>query len=104
MAASSKWMARSGDRNLVAEIDILNRIQDGNAVLHRSLECLATRNQTGTAGALVNNSSGDGFFEVILSGGPARINQSCASHVAIGHLVASQVDRVIGGQFGVDSR
>ena len=60
-----------GDRNLVAEVDVLDCIENFNAFLHRSLEGFATGYQTGAAGALVDDGGGDCFFKVVLSGGPA---------------------------------
>src|SRR5262245_15525057 len=45
--------AASGDRDFVAEVDVLDRVQEGDAVLARALERLAAGDQPHAAAALV---------------------------------------------------
>src|SRR4051794_18335434 len=43
------------DRDLVGEVDVLDRVQQPDALVHRPLEGLAARDQPGAAGALVDH-------------------------------------------------
>ena len=41
--------------------------------------------------------------EIVVARGAAGVDQPCAAHVAVGDLVAREIDRMIGGQLGVDA-
>src|SRR5713226_9401980 len=57
----------------------------------------------GAAGALVDDGGGYSFFEVVGAGGAAAVDQAGAAHVAVGDLVAREVDRMIAGKVRVDA-
>jgi len=63
-----------------------------DAFLHRALEGFSAGDEAGAAGALVDHGGGYGFFEVVGAGSAAAVDQACAAHVTVGHLVARQVD------------
>ena len=62
---------------------------------------LRPRDQPHAAGALVDDRGAHCLLQVILARLAAGVDQAGASHVAVGHLVAHQVDRVVGGEFAV---
>ena len=59
------------------------------------LERLAAGDEPLTAGALVDDRGLHGVEQVVLAARPAGIDQAHASRVAVEHLVAAEVDRVI---------
>src|SRR4051794_15786735 len=92
------------DRDILAEVDILDCIKQSDTFFDRSLECFAARNKTHAAGALVDDSSDDSISEVPRPFGfAAAINQAGAAHVTVGNLIAAKVDRMITGQLRIDS-
>src|SRR5215469_4640197 len=91
------------DRHFFAQIHILNGIEEFYAVGHGALEGLAAGDEAGAAGALVDDGCGYGFLEVVGSGSAAGIDEAGAAHVAVGHLVAGEIDRVIAGEIRVDA-
>ncbi len=78
-------------------------MEEFGAFVDRPLEGLAPGDETGSACAFVDHCGSDGLGEVILAGGASGIDQSGASHVAIGDLVAAEINRVITGQLLVDT-
>jgi cardiolipin synthase (CMP-forming) len=89
--------------SFATEIDVLNRVEQFDALLHRLLERLAPGDQPHAAGALVDHRGAHGFGQVALAlRFAARVDQPGAAHVAVGDLIAAQVDRVVGGQLAVD--
>ncbi len=52
------------DGDFLAEVDVLNRMQELHAFLHRSLEGLATTDEPRTASALVHDGRVDRFCQV----------------------------------------
>src|ERR1043165_2901102 len=57
----------SGDCDVLAEIDILNCIQDFHAFVHRALECLAAGNESHAARPLVDDGRTDCFGKIIFT-------------------------------------
>src|SRR5262245_210472 len=55
---------RSGDRDLRREVDVLDRVEQRHAFLHRALERLTARDETHPAGALVDDGRPHGFLEI----------------------------------------
>jgi hypothetical protein len=98
-----KSSVRLGDRDLFAEVNVLDGIEELNPVLHRALERLATRNQVHAARSLIDHRRERGVREVMRAACPARIDQARTTEVTIRHLVAAQVDRMFAGQLGVDT-
>jgi hypothetical protein len=92
-----------GDGDFGAKVDVLDGVEELDAFLHGALEGFAAGDEAGAAGALVDHSGGYGFFEVVCAGRAAAIDQACAAHVAVGHLVARQVDGMVAGEIGVDA-
>src|SRR5689334_12724023 len=87
-----------GDGDFRAEIHVLNGIEELDAFFHGTLECLAAGDEAGASSALVNDCSGHGFFKVIGAGSAAAIDEAGATHVAVGDLIAGQVNGVIAGR------
>ena len=74
-----------------------------DSVLYRALEGLAAGYQAHAPRALVDDRSKGGVGKVLGAACSARIDQACASQIAIGHLVAAQVDRMFARQFGANA-
>src|SRR5436305_6905749 len=68
-----------GDRNVGAEIDVLDGVQELDAFAHGALEGFATGYQAGAACALVDDRGGHRFLEVVSTGCAARIDQACTA-------------------------
>src|ERR1700694_1818596 len=92
-----------GDGDFGAKVDVLDGVEELDAFLHGALEGFATGDEAGAAGALVDDGSGYGFFGGGCAGSAAAVDQTCAAHVAVGDLVASQVDGMIAAEVGVDA-
>jgi len=96
-------ICRLGDGYIFREIDILNRVEQPGTVGHGALEGLASADEAGTARALVDDRGRHGFFEVVRARCAPGVDQPGAAHVAVGDLVAGEVDRVIARKVGVDA-
>ena len=57
----------SGNRNVVAEIDVLDIVEELNAFFHRTLKGFATGNEAGAAGAFVDHGGANGFGKIAFS-------------------------------------
>src|SRR5207244_7284755 len=91
--------ARSSDRDLLVEVDVLDGVEQAHALRHRPLEGLAPGDEAHATRALVDDGGAHRFLEIALArGGAAGVDQARASHVAVRHLVARPVDRVVGGE------
>ncbi len=101
---SSDRCASLGDVNVFAEVHILYRIDDVDAFFQRLLEGLPAQDQAHATGALVDDSRLDGVLQVIAARGATRIDEADAAHVTVGDLIATEVDRVIGGQLVIHTR
>src|SRR6516162_2719179 len=111
-SASSKPNARrscrsargSGDGYFLGQIHVLDRIQQLDAFLHRTLEGLAAGDQARAAGALVDYGRRHRGFEIARALGFATaVDEAGAAHVAIGDLIAAEVDRVVAAQIRVNA-
>src|SRR6202008_558656 len=80
------------DGDVGAEVDVLNGVEELDAFFHGALESFAAGDEAGAARALVDDGGGDGFFEVVGAGSAAAVYEARAAHVAVGDLVAGQVD------------
>ena len=85
----------SSDRDFLAEVDVLDRMEDLNPFLHGLLEGFAARNETDPAGPFVNHSGRDGVVKVVFSGSSSGVDEADPPHIAVDDLIASQVDRVV---------
>ena len=101
-AQRKEKVSDSGDGHRRIQEDVLDRVEQRDAVLQRPLERLAAGDEAGAAGALVDHGGGDGLLQVVLAGRAARVDQGDAAVVAVEDLVAGQVDRMVGGQLLVD--
>src|SRR5438477_426708 len=90
-----------GDGDVGAEVNVLNGVEELDAFLHGALERFAAGDETRAASALVDNRSGDGFLEIVCSGSAATVDQDSAAHVAVGDLIARQVDGMIAAEVRV---
>src|SRR6185369_2993418 len=63
-----------GEADLLAEVDVLNRVQDLHALLHGLLEGLAARDEPGATGALVDDGGERRVGDVVLARGAARVD------------------------------
>src|SRR5436309_10320182 len=87
------------DGYFATEIHVLDGIQQLDAFVRRPLKRLPPRDQAHAAGALVDHRRPDRFLEIALAGGgAARVDQAGAPHVAVGDLIAREIDRVVGGE------
>jgi hypothetical protein len=50
---------------------------------------------------LVDDSGGNSVVQIVITGGSSRVNQPDPSHVAVGHLIPYQVNRMVGAELGV---
>ncbi len=89
--------------NTLIQIHILNRIQELHTFRHRALEGFASGDESHATGALVDDRGRGSFGKVVLAGGATTVDETDAPHVAVRHLVAAQIDRMIAGQFAVDA-
>src|SRR6185436_14863743 len=80
------------DRHFSAEVDVLDRLEEAGAFLHRTLERLAAADEAHAAGALVDDGGRDGFAEVVLTGSAAAVDEGDAARVGVHDLVAAEVD------------
>src|SRR5882762_3360772 len=94
---------RLGDGDLATEVDVLDGVEKLDPFFHGALEGFAAGDEAGVAGALVDDGRGYGFFEVVCAGGAAAVDQACAAHVAVGDLVAGQVDGMIAAEVSVNA-
>src|SRR5258708_3409644 len=92
-----------GDGDFGAKVDVLDGVEQLDAFLHRALEGFAAGDEAGAAGAFVDHGRGYSFFEVVGAGGAATVDEASPAHVAIGHLVACQIDGMIAGEIGVNA-
>src|SRR5580698_3632929 len=56
-----------GDRDVLAEVDVLDGLKELGPFFHRPLESLAAGNEPHTAGPLVDNSGFDRLGEVVIA-------------------------------------
>ena len=57
----------SGNRNVVAEIDVLDIVEELNALFHGTLKGFATGNEASAASAFVDHGGANGFGKVACS-------------------------------------
>src|SRR4051812_26627109 len=103
-AARTRWNP-SRDRNPLVEIDVLDGVDQADSFGHRTLECLAAGDQADAAGALVDDGGADGGGEVVDAAAfAAGVEQRASPHVAVGELVATELDRVAAAAVLVGAR
>jgi drug/metabolite transporter (DMT)-like permease len=71
LVLSAALMVRLRDRDVLVEVDVLDGVQEGDALVHRPLEGLAARDEAGATRALVDDRGLDGLGEVGLAAGRA---------------------------------
>lgn len=81
----------------------MDGIEDFDTFFQGALERFATGDEAGAAGSFVDYGRGDGILKVVVAGCAAAIDQARAAHVAVGELIAGEIDRVVGREFGVDT-
>ena len=95
--------AESRHRDTLVQIHILNGVEQFHTLGHRALEGLASHNETLPAGALVDHRCLRGIREIVIALGAAAVDQANAPRVAVHHLVAAQVNRMVAGQLAVNA-
>src|SRR5438309_1077752 len=80
-----------------AEVDVLNGVEEFYSFDHRTLERFAAGDEAGAAGAFVDDSGSDRFFEIVCAGCAAGVYETGAAHVAIRDLVAAKIGGMIAG-------
>src|SRR5215467_4679231 len=96
-------MEFSGDRHFRAQIDVLNGVEQLDALIHGALEGFASGDEAGTAGALIDYGGSYRFLEVVGSRGASGIDQAGAAHETVRDLVAAEVDRMVARKVAVDA-
>ena len=81
----------------------MNGVQQFHALGHRALEGFAARDETGAACALVDHSRRSRLAKVVLTGCAAAVDETDAAHVAVRHLIAAQINRMVAVQFAIDA-
>src|SRR5882762_666577 len=96
----SRIEQRSGlsDGNFRAQVDVLNGVEKLHAFTHWALECLAARDEASAACTLVDHRGGHSFLEVVGSRCATAVDQSRAAHVAIGYLIAAEINGMVAGE------
>src|SRR5207248_525715 len=59
--------------------------------------------EASATGALVDNRSGYRFFEIVCPRSSAAVDEASAAHIAVGDLIAAEVDGMIAGEVSVDA-
>jgi stage V sporulation protein R len=88
-----------GDGDALLEVDVLDGVEQSHTLLEGFLKRLASRDEAHATRALVDDGGAHGFGHV----GSAfafttRVDQRRTPHVATSHLVAGEVDGVVGGE------
>src|SRR5713101_492962 len=87
------------------EIDVLDRVDELDALLQGPPERLAANDEAGAAGPLVDDGGADGLTEVALALRlAAAVDQRHPAHVAVDDLPAGPFDRVVRHELAVDQR
>src|SRR5215211_7334830 len=77
-----------GDRDLLVQVHVLDRVEQGHAVGHGPLERLAPADQARPAGALVDDGGADRLAQVALTRrGAAGVDEARAAEEAVRDLV-----------------
>lgn len=90
-------------RHFFTQINVLDRIQNLDSLIHWPLERLSSRNQSHPTCAFVDDSSLHRILQIVVAARSARINQSRASHVAIRDLIPAKIYRVIRRQISINA-
>src|SRR4051794_1814569 len=94
-----------GDRHRTVEVDVLDGVEQLDTLAGRALERLATADQTGAPGSLVDHRGAHGVGQVAGALGLATgVDEPDATHVKVRHLPTGGVDGVVGGELVVDER
>ena len=92
-----------GDGNVFGEIDVLNGIEQCDAIRHRPLERFPSRNEPCPTCAFVDDRGPEGLFQITVArGGATRVDESGSAHIAVRDLVAREIDGVFTGQRVID--
>ena len=84
------------NRDCRLEVDILNSIEQGDSLFKWPLKCLAATDEPDATGAFIDHCRAYRLGHIAIpGGGPAGVDQPHATHVAIGNLIAAQIDRVV---------
>src|SRR5207247_6539040 len=74
---------RLRDPDLLAEVDVLDEVEQLHSLVHRPLEGLASRDEPHPARPLVHHRGLRRLREVVLPRGPPRVDEPRPTHVAV---------------------
>ena len=80
----------------------MNCVEQFDPIFHWLLEGFSAGDQSRAAGPLIDDGGFGRIGQVVFTRLPARVDQAGAAHEAVGHLIAGEVDRVVGSQLAVD--
>src|SRR6476661_244492 len=81
--------------NFRIEIDILNKIEHLDSFSERALKGFSAGDQSHASCTLIDDRGADCLTKIAFSRSSPRIDETAASHIAIDHLVAAKIDRMI---------
>src|SRR5436853_7469349 len=94
-AFASMSPLRLSDSDLLRQINVLDGVEDFNAFVHRFLKGLAPADQAHAAGALVDHRRAYRLLQIVLARLAATVDQPGTAHIAVRHLIARQINRMI---------
>src|SRR5262245_47694295 len=92
---SSPILGLLGDADLLAEIHVLDRLEERDPLLLWPLERLAAADEPHAARALVDDRRLHRLDHVVVARRPAAVDEPDPPHVAVHDLIAGEIDRVI---------
>src|SRR5690606_19090254 len=90
----------SGDGYVLAQVDVLDGVQQLDALGHRTLERFSTTDQAHAPRAFVHDGRGHCVSEVVLARRSTAVDESDATSVAVEHLVTTEVDGMQAAELG----
>src|SRR5687768_9292939 len=85
-ATHSLYQLRDGD--VLRQVDILDRVEELDALLEWTLERLASCDESHAARALVDDGGRDGVAQIVVARRATAVDETDAAHVAVRDLVA----------------
>ena len=93
----------SGHRDLLVQVNVLDRIEQFDAFSEGTLKRFATGDEAGAAGAFVDDGGLHRRFEIALAFGfAAGVDQAGPARIAVQYLIPAEINRMICGQLRVN--
>src|SRR5687768_3485263 len=77
------YQTGSGDRDVLRKIDVLDRVEQLDALLERALERLAAGDEAHAACTLVDHGGRDRIAKIVLTRSATAVDEADAAHVAV---------------------